>query len=82
MENYKILKKETENKIEIFIIDELAIEDVFAKLIETCDKDFLDDGFTTLKEALHYARLYKAGYQVAYPTYDIQIIIPNNANNQ
>lgn len=80
MENYRIYKKETENKIEIFIIDELAFGDVFAKFIEICDKDFLDDGFTTFKEALHYARLYKAGYQVAYPTYEIQITIPNNGN--
>lgn len=80
MENYKIYKKETENKISIFIIDDFSYDDKFAKLIDTCDKDFLDDGFQTLKEALHYARLYKAGYQVAYPTSEIQIIIPSNGN--
>lgn len=81
MENYKIYKRETENKIEIFVIDELSYEDKYAELIDTCDKDFLDDGFTTLNEALHYARLYRAGYKVAYQNYDVQIIIPANANN-
>lgn len=82
MENYSIYKKETENKIEIFIFDENSFCEKFAELIETCDKNLLDDGFQSLKEALHYARLYRAGYQVAYPNYDVQIIIPNNVDNK